>query len=571
MIREVVLENFMSYEYARVPFRSGVNVICGPNGSGKSSIILALSVALGQTYTERSRRLSDLIRRGKEYARVTVVLDNRGANGARLWPQRRGEEVRLSRYIQKNGEYWHEIDFRAASKAEVERLLDPAGIRPDNMLLVMHQSMIEAFGAVSGAEKLRLVEEAAGLGELRQRVLESGESLRRMGGEKETVDSLLKRAEETLRYWEGEHRKLLRRRELEAAIERLRAEAAWSQALRAERALEGLRHDLQAKERSRREAREAAERARREAEGLRGGVEEDLLRLERALTADRLKEGADLRRAVVGAVEGYAEARARAALAEFKEELLGREARELGRRILEAEREMEERMAEARGAGPRVESQRKMGEILDDLRLAEAERKTLEGVGPEVEEIYASYRRMEAELRERARTADENRRRALAELEERRGKWREAVGSLLERVSARYRQILASIHATGDAALVRPDRLEEAELVLRVGFRGAEPQILDALTQSGGERTTATMAFLLALQGAIPAPLRAVDEFDVHMDPVNREAMFRQMFAEVGDGRQYIAVTPGPVVPEEGGHVIVVQNVGGKSEVKMVS
>ena len=65
LIREVILENFMSYEYARIPFKKGVNVACGPNGSGKSSILLGISVALGQSSTERSKRLSDLIRYGK--------------------------------------------------------------------------------------------------------------------------------------------------------------------------------------------------------------------------------------------------------------------------------------------------------------------------------------------------------------------------------------------------------------------------------------------------------------------------------------------------------------------------
>ena len=56
----------MSYEYARIPFKPGVNVICGPNGAGKSSILIGISVALGQSYTERSRKLSDLIRWGKD-------------------------------------------------------------------------------------------------------------------------------------------------------------------------------------------------------------------------------------------------------------------------------------------------------------------------------------------------------------------------------------------------------------------------------------------------------------------------------------------------------------------------
>jgi DNA repair exonuclease SbcCD ATPase subunit len=43
LIQELIVENFMSYEYARVPFKQGVNVIGGPNGAGKSSLLLAIS------------------------------------------------------------------------------------------------------------------------------------------------------------------------------------------------------------------------------------------------------------------------------------------------------------------------------------------------------------------------------------------------------------------------------------------------------------------------------------------------------------------------------------------------
>ena len=71
LISEVILENFMSYEYARVAFKPGVNLIVGPNGAGKSSLLLAISVALGQTYTERSKKLSNLIRWGQDQARIT--------------------------------------------------------------------------------------------------------------------------------------------------------------------------------------------------------------------------------------------------------------------------------------------------------------------------------------------------------------------------------------------------------------------------------------------------------------------------------------------------------------------
>ena len=80
-IKEIILENFMSYEYARIPLTGGLNLIVGPNGAGKSSVLLAISVAFGQAYTERSRKLSDLIRRGKDIARVSLIFDNRERSG----------------------------------------------------------------------------------------------------------------------------------------------------------------------------------------------------------------------------------------------------------------------------------------------------------------------------------------------------------------------------------------------------------------------------------------------------------------------------------------------------------
>ena len=88
----------MSYEYARVAFRPGVNLIVGPNGAGKSSLLLAISVALGQTYTERSKKLSSLIRWDKDQARVTVILDNSKQNGRRPVPKYSKDQI-LEMYL----------------------------------------------------------------------------------------------------------------------------------------------------------------------------------------------------------------------------------------------------------------------------------------------------------------------------------------------------------------------------------------------------------------------------------------------------------------------------------------
>ncbi len=121
LIQELIVENFMSYEYARVPFKKGVNVIGGPNGAGKSSLLLAITVGLGQTSTER-RKLSDLIRWGQDQARVTLILDNTklGTNGRAEIPQRPNF---LTRVLRRDGKYFFELENRNATKQDVERLL----------------------------------------------------------------------------------------------------------------------------------------------------------------------------------------------------------------------------------------------------------------------------------------------------------------------------------------------------------------------------------------------------------------------------------------------------------------
>nr|NIW11083.1 AAA family ATPase [Gammaproteobacteria bacterium] len=128
LIQEVILENFMSYEYARIPFKPGVNVVCGPNGAGKSSILLGISVALGQSYTERSRKLSDLIRWGKDQARVTLILDNSRKGKRRPIQKFNKDQIFLTRILRGDGKYWYELENRAATKQEVKRLLSKLGV-----------------------------------------------------------------------------------------------------------------------------------------------------------------------------------------------------------------------------------------------------------------------------------------------------------------------------------------------------------------------------------------------------------------------------------------------------------
>ena len=80
----------------------------------------------------------------------------------------------------------------------------------------------------------------------------------------------------------------------------------------------------------------------------------------------------------------------------------------------------------------------------------------------------------------------------------------------------------------------------------------------------------ATMSFLLALQQHVTSPFRAVDEYDVHMDPKNRETITSLLIESVeGGNSQYLIITPTQITfvkPDL--HIITVQNVEGSSRVR---
>ena len=243
LIQEVILENFMSYEYARVPFKQGVNIIGGPNGAGKSSLLLAISVGLGQTYTERSRKLSDLIRWGQDQARVTLILDNSKQGNKRPVAKYSKDQLFLTRVLRRDGKYFFELENRVASKQDIERLLGKFGVDPDNMLIIMHQNMVEQFSVLSNVEKLRMVEAAVGLEPFRENVVQAKTKLMRILSQEESVGKLLEQAQQTLNYWREQYEKFQEKKQLQLKRRFLDRELIWADVEKREAAIK----ELQAK------------------------------------------------------------------------------------------------------------------------------------------------------------------------------------------------------------------------------------------------------------------------------------------------------------------------------------
>jgi len=176
-------------------------------------------------------------------------------------------------------------------------------------------------------------------------------------------------------------------------------------------------------------------------------------------------------------------------------------------------------------------------------------------------------------LKEKAQLVAENREKTLEEVKTRMQSWRTVIQSLLGRANLEYQKILMQTQAVGEVKLTNEQDIETAGLEILVGFKGGKPVPLDAYTQSGGERTTAIMSFLLALQQHVRSPFRAVDEYDIHMDPKNRELIAKTLVSTVKDATaQYVVITPSQITfAAEQTNIITVQNIEGKSIIREVA
>jgi len=677
LLREVILENFMSYEYARIPLQLGVNIVCGPNGAGKSSILLGISVALGQSYTERSKKLSNLIRWGKDQARVTIILDNTRKAGRRPIQKIDKDQIFLTRILRRDGKYWFELDNKAATKQDVERLLTKLGVDPDNMLILMHQNMTEQFTVLSPQEKLRIVEAAVGFESYRQNVLEAQRKLGRVVSEKESVGKLLESAEQTLSYWREQYDRYQQKKQLIIKRRFLERELAWAQVAKREKTVNDLKNEIEKKDGEIQtignetktientlmrqqtalnqaknewntlfEERIALEREKAKhesrltlyeqtlketllwSESRRTTMKDYLSKLEvmehdtspntdpadfktqlnqikkiyeqteEAWIQELINKSESLKQLMVESNQqltvsenpiSNAEAqmsnldqemskisqtilddKIRLALLQHQSESLQKTVAQLNEELGLITIELNKETKRAEEFGPQIVALKSSEETLDEIRLTDGHIAALADVSEDIERMYESYSKLYLELKEKAQLVAENREKALAEVKTRMESWRTVIQSLLEHVNIQYQVMLANAFAQGEVRLFNELDIEAAGLQIYVGFKGAKPVPLDAYTQSGGERSTATMMFLLALQQHVRSPFRAVDEYDIHMDPRNRETIAQMIVSSLsGSEAQYLVITPSQITfAQKDVRIITVQNLEGASIVK---
>ena len=654
IISEIILENFMSYEYGRIPLKQGINVITGPNGAGKSTILMGISVALGQAYTERSRKLSDLIRRGKDIARISLLFNNKIQNGKRPIPFSKSDTFMLSRYLKSNGTYWYEADYRDMSRSEVSRLFRQFGINPDNLLIIMHQGMVEEFSITSTEEKLKMVEEAVGFEEYREGIFESQQKLSSLITEETGLSKILENAGQTLEYWKEMHERFLKRKELLQRKDFLGGELGWVQVIKLEDVLHSLRERIEKRRNTLNDVMEKIQRTQelamntntsleaaqieqrklyfamirqeRERSNILARIEtfketkgflnsaisipeealafsdEDGTRVlsakidEIRYTIDSLSSKNNELSAKIkyyddeiksihdditkgeehiqSTISKFVSLKVDEALLSVKRKNIEHEIADMERSIKENQEQLNLVIPQAENTIPRIQTDRSPTEVSEEIKIIDAHIKSLGEIAEDTETIYSKFSASYVEFEDKLRVLVENKNKTMSNLEERKKVWKQTLENLIEQISPVYQELLSRTSGTGIVRLVEMGDIEKAGLELLVGFRGSPMVVLDAYTQSGGERGVAVMAFLLSLQQRVLSPFRAVDEFDVHLDPKNREALLKMIFSHIRSKpeSQYLVITPSQLtVMESDVHLIFVQNVYSKSSIKMVS
>lgn len=244
--------------------------------------------------------------------------------------------------------------------------------------------------------------------------------------------------------------------------------------------------------------------------------------------------------------------------------------RDIEHRISERREEVESQRRNAEELSPRISSPRDLLDLEREMNTIRGSLSELTDVPDDIEGVYKMYLSDFENLKRSLEIIIEKREEMQAELRKGLQRWRGIMEEHLEGINEDFNSILSEIGGRGEVHLINED-VRSVGLDIRVGFEGKEMTSISTLSQSGGEKSLSTMAFLLALQRQIKSPFRAVDEYDVHLDPRNRDRVTQLLKLAVRDGsKQYIAITPSQISKRdlaEAENVIVVQSVDGRSRV----
>ncbi|MEN2495356.1 MAG: Structural maintenance of chromosomes protein 5 [Marteilia pararefringens] len=128
--------------------------------------------------------------------------------------------------------------------------------------------------------------------------------------------------------------------------------------------------------------------------------------------------------------------------------------------------------------------------------------------------------------------------------------WQDRIESIISMISKKYSQFMSKLGYSGEILLNIPDDefdFPNYGINIMVKYRNEEAlQQLNSYHQSGGERSVATILYMLALQDITTVPFRCLDEINQGMDPVNERKIFNMIVNNTceNSNSQYFLLTP---------------------------
>ena len=224
-LKALEVNGFKSFaEKIKIEFTKGITSVVGPNGSGKSNILDAILWVLGeQSYKNiRAKKSQDVIFSGgknkkeKSFAEVSLFIDN--SDGTL---QSEAKEIKVTRYINKNGENFYFINDEKSRLKDIQELFMDTGVGK-SAYSVIGQGKVERIVSSSSQEIRSIIEEAAGIKKIKLRKTEAENKLEKVELEIEKISYVEKELYENYKNISKQAEKALKYKELKIEIEKLK-------------------------------------------------------------------------------------------------------------------------------------------------------------------------------------------------------------------------------------------------------------------------------------------------------------------------------------------------------------
>lgn len=128
--------------------------------------------------------------------------------------------------------------------------------------------------------------------------------------------------------------------------------------------------------------------------------------------------------------------------------------------------------------------------------------------------------------------------------------WLPNLENLINRINKNFSRFMSMMNCAGEISLNKsdnPDDFEKYGICIKVKYRDSEQlKELTPYQQSGGERSVATVLYMISLQELTKVPFRCVDEINQGMDSTNERKVFELVVKTAcqENSSQYFLLTP---------------------------